>query len=58
MKDSFLKALKSRTVWTVVVLFIFSGLEGVRETVGADWARLVDGLLSFMAIYFRVNAKE
>lgn len=59
MKDAFLKAIKSRTAWTIVALFVFSGLEGVRELVGADWARLVDLLLSVLAIYFRVNpAKE
>ena len=49
--------LKSRTVWVVVILFVINGIAGVREFIPAGWIPLIDGLLSILAIYFRIDQK-
>ena len=50
-------ALKSRTVWTVVVLFIIHGVTGVHDSIPVAVQPVVDAVLSLLAIYFRVNPK-
>lgn len=50
--------LKSRTVWVIIVLFIINGITGVREFFPEVLLPLVDGALSILAIYFRVNTKQ
>ena len=47
--------LLSRTVWTVVVLFLINGFTGIKSYIPAQWLPLVNGLLGILAIYFRVN---
>jgi hypothetical protein len=50
--------LKSRTAWTVVVMFLVSGVAGVRDLLPADSLPLIDGILAILALYFRANAKS
>lgn len=50
-------ALKSRTAWTVVVMFVLNGVTGVRELVPPTLLPLLDAALGILAIYFRVNRK-
>jgi len=54
---NFKKLLKSRTVWTVAVLFLISGVKGITEFIPAGWLPLIQGVLSLLAMYFRVDAK-
>lgn len=49
---------KSRTVWTILVTFVIGGTNSVVEFIPADWLPLVTGILSILAIYFRVNTKQ
>ena len=55
--EKLLTALKSRTVWTVVLLFLISGVNAVQQYVPADYLTPVQGLLALLAVYFRVNPK-
>jgi hypothetical protein len=48
-------ALHSRTVWTIVVLFIINGIKGVQNLLPPEWLPAINLILSFLAIYFRVN---
>lgn len=50
-------ALLSRTTWTVLAMFVISGVEGVRDIIPADFLPLVNALLGLIAVYFRVNRK-
>ncbi len=52
-----MKLFKSRTVWTIIVLFIINGFTGIRSYVPAFWLPLVNGLLGILAIYFRADQK-
>jgi hypothetical protein len=50
-------ALKSRTVWTIIVLFIINGITGIDEYTPETFDNIVNPLLTLIAIYFRVNPK-
>jgi hypothetical protein len=53
----YLKYFKSRTVWVIIILFVINGFEGVRELLPGFWLPVVDGVLSMLAVYFRINRK-
>jgi len=52
-----LDVLKSRTVLTIVLLFLINGVAGVQEFIPAEHLALVNAFLSALAIYFRVNVQ-
>jgi len=49
--------LKSRTVWTIVILFVINGIGGIRDLIPSGLLPIIDALLSILAVYFRVNPK-
>ncbi len=49
--------LKSRTVWTIVVMFIIGGVNSIHDIIPANLVTIIDGALGALAIYFRVNPK-
>lgn len=52
-----MKFLKSRTVWTVVLMFLVGGVSGVKELIPQDYVLYVNGLLAIAALYFRTHAR-
>lgn len=50
-------ALKSRTVWSVVVLFLISGVDGITTMIPAELLFPIQAILTGLATYFRVNVK-
>jgi len=50
-------ALRSRTVWTIVALFVLNGFEGTRSLMPEGWLPVVDAFLGLLAAYFRVNPR-
>jgi hypothetical protein len=56
-KEFWTNLLSSRTVWTIVVLFLINGVAGIREFIPANLLPLIDAILGVAAIYFRVNPK-
>jgi hypothetical protein len=57
MTNKFLLALHSRTVWTIVLIFLVNGISGIRGLLPAASLPIVDAILGLVAIYFRVNPK-
>lgn len=53
--DKIKLVLYSKTVWTIVALFIFHGFTGVHDLIPESITAFVDPVLSLLAIYFRVN---
>lgn len=51
------QAFKSRTVWAGILLFLLSGIEGVRELVNPDWLGVLSAILAVLVGYFRVNTR-
>jgi len=56
--NKILNYLKSRTVWTILVLFLINGIQGIRNFIPANWLPLIDGILSILAIYFRIDQRQ
>jgi hypothetical protein len=56
--NTILKALKSRTVWTVVAMFVIGGVEAISSTIPASSMVYVQGVLSLVAIYFKLNPSQ
>lgn len=52
-----MKFLKSRTVWTVVLMFLVGGVSGIKDVIPADFMPYINGLLAIAAIYFRTHAR-
>jgi hypothetical protein len=50
--------LKSRTVWTIFFMFIIAGVEGVREFIPTEVQPYVFGVVSLIAMYFRLVPKQ
>jgi hypothetical protein len=51
-------ALTSRTFWTVVVLFLVSGVGAIKTFIPTEAQPLVDGFLALLAIYFHLNPSQ
>lgn len=49
---------KSRTFWTIVVLFLVSGVTAIRAFIPTAIQPVVDGVLSLLAIYFHANPSQ
>jgi len=52
-----MKLFKSRTVWTIIALFIINGMTGIKSFIPAYWLPLVNGVLGILAIYFRADQR-
>ena len=53
-----LKMLKSRTIWTLVVLFIINGISGIRDQLNPAALTTIDAVLAVLAAYFRVSPQQ
>jgi len=52
------KLLKSRTVWTIVAMFVIGGFEGVRDVIPAVYQVYLYGGLGLLATYFKLNPSQ
>lgn len=55
--EKIIKALSSRTVWTVVAIFIINGVPSIEQYFSPDAKLVVDAVLALLATYFRVNTR-
>ena len=51
------KIIKSRTVITIVVLFLIGGIGGIRDFIPESILPIITAILSALAVYFRVKPK-
>lgn len=51
-------ALGSRTVWTVVVMFLIGGVQAITSVIPAGIETPLMGVLGIIAIYFKVNPSQ
>lgn len=52
------KALTSRTTWTIIVMFIIGGINAITEFIPEAILVPLNGLLSLLAVYFKVNPSK
>lgn len=55
--NTLFKAIQSRTVWTIALMFIIGGVQAVEGILPADAFIALNGALSILAAYFRLNPK-
>jgi hypothetical protein len=51
------KAIQSRTIWTIAVMFLIGGIQALQPIMDAETYVLLNGLMSLLAGYFRLNAR-
>ena len=51
-------ALKSRTTWTIVVMFLVGGVNAVASFIPAGFETPILGALALLAVYFKVNPSQ
>lgn len=55
--EKLLSYLKSRTVLTVILMFLVNGVTGIQEFIPEAYLPIVNAVLSLLAIYYRVEAR-
>lgn len=55
--EKIIKALSSRTVWTIIAIFIINGVPSIEQYLSPDTKLIVDAFLALLATYFRVNTR-
>lgn len=55
--EKIIKALTSRTVWTVIALVIINGVPSVLNMIPEGYVPVVNLALGFLATYFRINPR-
>lgn len=58
MRSRIGQALTSKTVWTLVALFVIGGVQNIEPFMPAQVATMVDGVLVSLAVYFKVNPSQ
>lgn len=53
-----LKIVKSRQFWTIVVLFVINGVEGVKDVIPVLALPYINTVLGLLALYFRIKPKQ
>ena len=54
----FQKALKSRTVWTIAVMFLIGGVEAISTFIPEGLSTVLLGALGLLATYFKLNPSQ
>lgn len=55
--DAINKAIQSRTVWTIVIMFVIGGIQALEPVMSPEAYVVLSAGLSTLAAYFRVNPK-
>jgi len=53
-----IKALTSRTVWTIAVMFVLGGLQATQSFFTPDQFVALQGALSLLATYFKISPSQ
>lgn len=51
------KAFKSRTVWTIALVFVIGGLQATQDFMSPQMFMMVNSGLLALAAHFRINTK-
>jgi len=56
--DKFQLALKSRTTWTIVVLFVIGGFQNITGYIPESIMPIINSVLGLLAIYFKISPSQ
>ena len=51
-------ALRSRTVWTIIALFIIGGFHNITGYIPESLMPYLNSILGLLAIFFKINTKK
>lgn len=51
-------ALKSRTVWTILVTVVANSINANMQFIPAEFTPYINGVLALVAMYFHVNPSQ
>jgi hypothetical protein len=52
------QVLKSRTFWTIVIMFLLGGLQAITDYLPEGLFIFIQGGLTLLATYFKVNPSQ
>jgi len=52
------KAIKSRTVWTIIIMFVIGGIQAIEPFMSPQVFAFINGALSLVAVHFRISPKQ
>lgn len=52
------KILKSRTVWTIALMFVIGGTEAIAQFIPDNIETLILGGLALLATYFKIHPSQ
>lgn len=53
--EKLISALKSKTIWSLIALFVINGIGGVHDSIPAVYLPFIDAVIAFVGIYGRIN---
>ena len=56
--DTVKKGFKSRTVWTIVLMFVIGGVDGISGFIPAQLMPYIQGVLALLAMHFKINPSQ
>lgn len=56
--ETLIKIIKSRTTWTIILMFIVGGIDAVSGFIPEGTKELIMGQLSLLAVYFKINPSQ
>ena len=56
--DRLLKALKSRTIWSLVAMVIITGIPAIQDQIPDTIQPMVQLILALLAGYFKLNPSQ
>lgn len=56
--ETLFKILKSRTTWTLVVMFLIGGVDAIATFIPEGVKTSLMGVLSLLALYFKINPSQ
>lgn len=56
--NTLIKILKSRTTWTLVLMFVIGGVDAIATVIPEGVKTPLMGALSLLAVYFKINPSQ
>lgn len=56
--ETLIKILKSRTTWTIVLMFVIGGIDAITQFLPAEIKDMLLGFLGLLAVYFKINPSQ
>lgn len=53
-----IKALRSRTIWVVVLMFVIGGVNAISDFIPDGVETPLLAVLGFLAVYFKINPSQ